>query len=87
MVKGTQKQMVVVKTAGNRYYEEAHFVLRDGQRLTDEAEPTMLAEANRILDECMRTPRRRRMRRVTAFFVGLVLGAALALAVALPALL
>jgi hypothetical protein len=87
MVKGTQKQMVVVKTAGNRYYEEAHFVLRDGQRLTDEAEPTMLAEANRILDECMRKPRRRRMRRVSAFLLGLVLGAMLALAVALPALL
>jgi hypothetical protein len=86
MVKGTQKQMVVVKTAGNRYYEEAHFVLRDGQRLTDEAEPTMLAEANRILDECMRKPRRR-MRRVSAFLLGLVLGAMLALAVALPALL
>lgn len=87
MMKGTQKQMVVVKTVGNRYYEEAHFVLRDGQHLADEARTTMLAEANRILDECMHVPRRRRMRRVTAFFVGLALGAAVSLAVALIAAL
>ncbi len=85
MVKGTQKQMVVVRTAGNRYYEQAYFVLRDGHRVTDEVEPTMLAEANRILDECMLTPRprRRRMRRMTAFFLGLLSGATVAAAVAL----
>ena len=84
MVKGTQKRMVVVKTAGNRFYEEAHFLLRDGQRITGESEGTMLAEANRILDESMLTPRRRRrMRRVTAFFLGAAAGALVSAAVAL----
>lgn len=85
MVKGTQKQMVVIKTQGNRFYEQAYFVLRDGQRLSGESEATMLAEANRILDESMLLPhpRRRRIRRVSAFLLGLMAGAVLAAAVAL----
>ena len=88
MVKGTQKHMVVVKTTGNRYYEEAHFVLREGQRLTVEAEPTMLAEVDRILGESLLLPRRRRrMRRLTAFLLGLALGVGATVAVGLLAAL
>lgn len=85
MVKGTQKQMVVVKTQGNRFYEQAYFVLRDGQCLSGESETTMLAEANRILDESMLLPgsRRRRMRRTTAFLWGLALGTIVATVVTL----
>ena len=83
MVKGTHKQMVVMRTNGNHYYEEVHFVLRDGRMPRGESERTMMAEANRILDECMLMPqphRRRRISRWWTFAVGVLVGAGLLLA-------
>lgn len=86
MVRGTHKQMVVLRTNGNRYYEQAYFVLRDGQPPLGEAETTMIAEANRILDESMLMPqpRRRKWTLKTAFFVGMAVGTLLAAAVGIP---
>ena len=43
MVKGTHKQMVVVKTNGSVYYEQAYFVLREARRSERDAESTMMA--------------------------------------------
>ena len=80
MVKGTQKQMVVLRTHDSRYYEEAYFVLRDGCRTRGESESTMMAEANRILDESMLMPqpkRKKRMSRWWAFGIGALLGCVL----------
>ena len=83
MVKGTHKQMVVVRTNDSRYYEQAYFVLRDGSVCPGEAESTMMAEANRILDESMLMPqprpRRRPLTRRIAFLLGALLGVALSL--------
>ena len=51
MIKGLNKQMVVLKLEGNRIYESACFVVRsDLERRRDE-EKDMLREANRILEE------------------------------------
>ena len=77
MVKGTQKHMVVLRTNNSRYYEEAYFVLRDGYRRSDESESSMMAEANRILDESMLMPqpkRKKRLSRWWAFGIGALLG-------------
>ncbi len=80
MVKGTQKQMVVLRTIGSRYYEEAYFVLRDGAHRGGESESSMMAEANRILDESMLMPqpkRKKQLSRWWSFGIGVILGALL----------
>ncbi len=49
MVRGAQKQMIVVKTQDSAVFEEAYFVVRANavaQRLD------MLSEANRIVESC-----------------------------------
>ncbi len=86
MVKGTQKQMVVLRTNDSRYYEEAYFVLRDGCRRGEEAEGSMMAEANRILDESMLMPQPRKKKRLSrrwAFALGVVIGVALGVVIML----
>jgi len=49
MVKGAQKQMVVIKTADSQVFEEAYFVVRRG---AGTGQMDMLAEANRIIESC-----------------------------------
>ena len=82
-LKGCQGKIIRLKNPGGRLFEEALFVLREDARPAPEGD--MLAEANRILDESMLLPhpRRRRIRRVSAFLLGLMVGAVLAAAVAL----
>ena len=68
LLKGSQKKIVRLQSAGSRLFDEAFFVLRD-----DAAPPAtgdMLAEANRILEESMLP--RRRARRPRAFLSFLV---------------
>ncbi|MBR0443382.1 MAG: hypothetical protein IIX15_03490 [Clostridia bacterium] len=88
MVKGRQKQMVVLRTSNSRYYEEAYFVLRDGYpSLSGGAiEGSMMAEANRILDESMLMPQPRKKKRVSrwwTFGVGVAIGIVLGVTVTL----
>ena len=90
MVKGTHKRMVVVRTNGSRYYEQAYFVLRDGQLIPGEAESTMVAEANRILDESQLMPQPRGRRRIScvgAFWLGALAGAGACVLILLVVLL
>lgn len=85
MVRGTHKQMVVLRTSDSRYYEQAYFVLRDGHAPRGEAESSMMAEANRILDESMLMPqphKRLRLSRWWVFALGVMVGVLLALALA-----
>lgn len=51
MIKGTQKQMIVVKTGESRYYDEAYFVLRRDIDISPRNREDFLREANRILAE------------------------------------
>jgi len=75
MVRGTHKQMVVLRTNDSHFYEQAYFVLRDGHAPHGESESTMLAEANRILDESMLMPQPRKRMRLSRWWVLLIGGA------------
>lgn len=71
LLKGSQKKIVRLQSAGSRLFDEAFFVLRD-----DAAPPAtgdMLTEANRILEENMLP--RRRTRRPRSFLSFLVYAA------------
>jgi len=80
MIRGTRRQMIVVRTSGSRYFARAYLVLR---RCADAriAESDILKEADALLSECARENAERRGRR-RAFLWGALcgsLGAALAL--------
>ncbi len=49
MLKGAQKKMIVVKTAESNVFEEAYFVVR---RDAENSHMDMLAEANKIIENC-----------------------------------
>ncbi len=68
LLKGSQKKIVRLQSAGSRLFDEAFFVLRDDA--SPPATGDMLAEANRILEESMLP--RRRARRPRSFFSFLV---------------
>ncbi len=51
MIKGINKQMIVLKLENNRLYESACFMLRSDVKQRREEEKDMLSEANRILSE------------------------------------
>lgn len=49
LLKGAQKKMIVVKTAESDVFEEAYFVIR---RDAENSHMDMLAEANKIIENC-----------------------------------
>ena len=76
MVKGAQKQMIVVKTTDSRYFDEAYFVLRREVKRGRGVGRDMLSEANKILEECGAARGKGRcVPRVLLFFGGLLCGA------------
>ena len=66
MLRGAQKQMIVVRTHDSRVFEEACFVIRRGAVQADADEGDMLKEANHIIETSLppagRTPTDRRER-------------------------
>ena len=85
MIKGAQKQMIVVRTANSHYFDEAYFVLRREIDPRQSRQSDMLTEANRILAEHTRegdTRKRKRLPRGGVFFLlGILCGTAAALAI------
>ncbi len=91
MLRGAQKQMIVVRTHGNRVFEEAYFVIRRNAVQTHADEGDMLREANRIIESSLppasRIPDRTHLRRssdgfglmagLVWFFMGFASGAGL----------
>lgn len=77
MLRGCQKQMIVLQTQQSTIFESAFFVLRrdNGSMRQDD----MLAEANRIIGEgvTVRKKRRRFWWTLGAFLLGALLGAAI----------
>ena len=75
-IKGAQKQMIVVRTASSRYFDEAYFVLRREMGGRSVAQNEMLTEAYRILEEYQLKPRAKKTmpRSLLLFFGGLLLG-------------
>ena len=84
MVKGTQRQMVMVRTSESELFEMAYFVLRaDTRKSADER--SMIAEANSIVcatcgDKAYSKKEKRRsaLRRTGLFIIGALSGASLA---------
>lgn len=60
MVKGINKQMIVLKMDNNRLYDSACFILKNEVQAGKETRKDMLYEANRILSEMELGKSRRR---------------------------
>ncbi len=56
MLRGSQKQMIVVRTRDSRMFEEAYFVMRRGAKQSEADELDMLWEANRIIESSLPRP-------------------------------
>ena len=85
MIKGAQKQLIVVRTGGNPYFDEAYFVLRREIESQKHKKSDILKEANRILEESTlsaQAPQKKKHRRVLLwFFAGLLCGGLISLLV------
>ena len=83
MIKGAQKQMIVVRTGNSPYFDEAYFVLRRDIRPERQATQDILSEADRILRESgggvrrTASKRRRVLWLIAAFLAGVAVGIAL----------
>ena len=83
MIKGCQKEMIVLQTKESQIFESAFFVLRR-ERPCGKAATDMLAEANRLIGAGNGyLQKRRRCGRRLGFFIGLLCGAALGALLAL----
>lgn len=68
MIKGINKNIVVIKNTGSRYFEEAHFILRNG--VSDKgAEDKFLNEAHRIVSSVLIEQGKQSKNRKAALFV------------------
>ena len=76
MIKGCQKEMIVMQTQDSAVFESAYFILRRQKAVSGKAD--MLAEANRIIGAGNAYMKRRRKKRVHvwAFLIGNGCGAA-----------
>ena len=86
MIKGAQKQMIVLRTGDSRYFDEAYFVLRREVKPHRSSRDEMIKEANRILSESgldLRPRKRRIPRGVWLFLAGILCGGAVAVLVCL----
>lgn len=85
VIKGIQKNMVVVKNTGSRIFEEAYFILREKADSSGKKQD-MVTEANRIIAANTLSPekaltarrerKKERRRRLLFFFLGILAGAA-----------
>lgn len=77
MIKGCQKEMIVMQTQDSTLFESAYFILRR-QKLPP-SKPDMVAEANRIIGGVGQlAAKKRRGHRLWLFALGFLCGAALA---------
>ena len=77
-IRGVQKKMIVLKTTGSRYFDEAHFFLRREAEPRENLSGDMLLEANRILRGCLfdaeEEPKKGGIRPLWVFLFGTVFG-------------
>ena len=76
MLKGCQREMIVLQTQDSVFFESAYFVLRREKHTVPKID--LLAEANRIIGAGARVPRpRRRGMGLWLYLIGMLCGAAL----------
>ena len=83
MIKGSRRELIVLRTGESRYFDEAYFVLRREIEVGARCRTDILREANRILEENVPKPSGRQRGRLGSalwFVVGVISGAAFALA-------
>ena len=86
MIKGCQREMIVLQTKESALFESAYFVLRRGKNEMPRGD--MLAESNRIIGEGRAYMKKRQKRRgPLSFLLGFLTGSALMGAIALIILL
>ena len=81
MIKGAQKQMIVIRTGASKYFDEAYFVLKSGIKPKREEQTDLLAEANRILKEsenAKKTTKKLFRQPLVCLIAGVLLGGILA---------
>lgn len=86
MIKGARKQMIVVRTADSRYFDEAYFVLREDAEREKRKSVDILGEANRILAEISPEPSIKKKHcggKLLFFLAGSLCGAVLSVIVTL----
>lgn len=72
--KGSERRVIVVKSASSKHFEEAHFFLKAGEE-TPSSMPDLLQEANRIVEQTLIPPlSRHRMDRRRWFVRGFGVG-------------
>lgn len=76
MLKGSQRQMIVVQTTKSRYFDGAYFILRREVGTVGEEETDILREANRIFEDSApgQSEKKRRFSTFFAFLAGCALG-------------
>lgn len=86
MIKGAQKQMIVLRTGDSRYFDEAYFVLRREVKPRRSSRDEMIREANRILAESgldMQPKKRKAWRGAWMFLSGILCGGGVAVLICL----
>ena len=74
MIKGTRKQMIVLKTGESRYFDFVYFILREPTK-KEGAHADILKEANRILTEADRARLPTKPpKKIRLFFLGFLCG-------------
>ncbi len=87
MLKGCQKQMVVLRGTGSEVFEEAYFILKNKIHLKNAGDTALLLEANKLLEENRQAPPQNKRNQASAnkrfgiiyFLLGLLLGVTLSL--------
>lgn len=78
MVKGCQRQMVVLKCASDSAFESAYFILKN-EKQKSFSEDEIIAQANKIIAEnCFARAKKRRIKTALVAFASFACGAALA---------
>lgn len=81
MIKGINKNIIVVKNTGSRYFEEAHFIVKNN--VSELADRDLVKEASRIVGTVLESsgkaskPKGRIVKKLMAFILSFLSGAAI----------
>ncbi len=86
MLKGCQKQIVVLRGTASEVFDEAYFILKNKALLKNIGDTALLLEANKILEENRQSPQQSKRKQPQSkklsgiyFLLGLLLGIVLSL--------